>query len=84
MDCRHEYKGYKNDAFSSDPDIFCDIIIQALSENDCSVTDNKEEADYELTLITSTTQRSDGKGQYGIISYYANVKGSLYNRMTRK
>ena len=84
LNCQYELKGYKNDAFSSDPGIFCDIITQALSENQCSVTDNKEEADYELTLITSTTQRSDGKGDYGIISYYANVKGSLYSRMTQK
>jgi len=85
MDCSYEFKGYKDDAFSSDPGILCDIIGQALSENECSVTDNKEEADYELTLTTSTTQRSDGKsGQYSIISYYANVKGSLYNRATQK
>ena len=84
VNCSYEYKGYKDDAFSSNPGIFCDIITQALSENSCVVADNKEEADYELTLITSTTQRSDGSGQYGIISYYANVKGSLYNRLTQK
>ena len=84
VDCSHEFKDYKNDAFSSDPGILCDIITQALSENDCSITENIDEADYELTLVTSTTQRSDGKGQYGIISYYANVRGSLYNRMTQK
>jgi len=84
MNCSHEYKGYKDDAFSSDPNILCDIVAQALSENECSVTDNKNEADYELTLVTSTTQRSDGTGQYGIISYYANVRGTLYNRATRK
>jgi len=84
MDCRHEFKNYKDDAFSSDPEIMCDIIAQALSENECSVTDNRDEADYELTLITSTTQRSDGKGDFAILSYYANVKGSLYNRMTQK
>ncbi|MCL2650269.1 MAG: hypothetical protein FWD60_04475 [Candidatus Azobacteroides sp.] len=85
MDCSYEFKGYKDDAFSNDPGLLCDIIGQALSENECSVTDNKEEADYELTLTTSTTQRSDGKtGQYAILSYYANVKGSLYNRATQK
>jgi hypothetical protein len=84
VDCKYEYKGYKDDAFGSDPGIICDIVKQALSENECSVTDNKEEADYELTLIASTTQRSDGSGQYGIISYYANVRGSLYNRLTKK
>jgi hypothetical protein len=84
VDCKYESKGYKNDAFGHDPGIFCDMITQALSENECSVTDNREEADYELTLITSTMQRSDGSGQYGIISYYANVRGNLYNRLTRK
>jgi len=85
MNCSYEFKGYKDDAFSSDPGILCDIISQALSENDCRVTDNKDEADYELTLITSTTQRSDGKtGQYSILSYYANVRGSLFNRATQK
>jgi len=83
MDCRHEFKNYKDDAFSSDLGILCDIIAQALSENECSVTDNREEADYELTLITSTTQRSDGQAGR-LLSYYANVKGSLYNRMTQK
>ena len=84
MDCSYEFKGYKHDAFSSDPGIFCDILAQVLSENECSVTTNKDEADYELTIITSTTQRSDGKGEYGILSYYANVKGTLYNKLTQK
>jgi hypothetical protein len=84
VDCQYEYKGYKNDAFSEDPGILCDIITQALSENDCSVTEDPTEADYELTLTSSTTQRSDGRGPYGIISYYANVKGALYNRLTGK
>jgi hypothetical protein len=84
IDCKYEYKSYKDDAFSEDPGILCDIITQALSENDCSVVEDPAEADYELTLTAYTTQRSDGKGQYGIISYYANVKGSLYNRLTKK
>ncbi|MDR2126545.1 MAG: hypothetical protein LBP63_06935 [Prevotellaceae bacterium] len=84
VDCKYEYKGYKDDAFSSDPGIICDIVKQALSENECSIVDDDAEADYTLTLATSTTQRSDGKGQYGIISYYANVKGSLYNHLTKK
>ena len=83
MECRHEFKNYRDDAFGSDPGILCDIIAQALTENECSITDNREEADYELTLITSTTQRSDGQGN-NLLSYYANVKGSLYNRMTQK
>jgi hypothetical protein len=84
VDCQYEFKGDQNDAFSSDPGIICDIVKQALSENDCSVVDDDVEADYTLTLIASTTQRSDKKGQVGIISYYANVKGTLYNRMTKK
>jgi hypothetical protein len=84
VDCQYEYKGDKNDAFSSDPNIICDIVKQVLSENDCSVVDDEAEADYTLTLTASTTQRSDKKGQVGIISYYANVKGTLYNRMMKK
>ena len=84
IDSQYEFKNYKDDAFSSDPGIFNEIIKQALSENGCSIVDSKDDADYELTLIMSTTQRSDGSGQFGIISYYANVKGSLFNRMTGK
>jgi hypothetical protein len=84
VDCQYEYKGYKNDAFDSDPGIICDIVKQALSENECSVVDEDDEADYTLTLTAYTTQRSDGSGAHGIISYYANVKGSLYNRLTKK
>jgi hypothetical protein len=84
VDCQFEYKGYKDDAFSADPGILCDIVAQALSENGCSRVDDPEEADFELTLIASTAQRSDGKGPYGILSYYANVRGSLYNRLTGK
>jgi hypothetical protein len=102
VDCEYEYKGYKDDAFSSDPGIICDIVKQALNENECSVVDAdtdaeaeteaetetetgvETEADYTLKLIAYTTQRSDGTGTYGLISYYANVKGSLYNHRTKK
>ena len=84
VDCKYETKGLPHDAFSSDPGILCDIIMQALNENECSVTDNQEEADYELILITSTTQRSTKSERQGLISYYANVWGNLYNRLTRK
>jgi hypothetical protein len=82
--CGWESKGGANDAFTEDPGIICDIVKSALSENDCSVTDNPSEADYKLTLIGSTTQRSDGTRTYGILTYYANVRGSLYNNLTRK
>jgi hypothetical protein len=84
VNCKFEYKGHKDDAFGSDPGIICSIVKQALSENDCSVSDAVAEADYELTLTASTTQRSDGSGEFSIITYYANVKGTLYNRLTRK
>jgi hypothetical protein len=83
-DCRYEFNGYKDDAFSSDPEIICDIIKQALNENECSVVNDEIEADYTLTLIAYTKQRSDGSGDNGIISYYANVKGTLYNHKTKK
>jgi len=85
MNCKYEKRSPKDDAFSRDPGILCDIIAQALVDNECSITENKEEADYELTLITSTTQRSDGKtGVNPILTYYANAKGNLYNRATKK
>ena len=84
VDCRHENRGGKDDAFPSDPDIFYNIIAQAMSENDCIVVSNREEAGYELTIVTSTSQRSDGKGEAAILSYYANVKGSVFNRKTGK
>jgi hypothetical protein len=84
VDCQFERKGGDHDVFAADPGILCDIVKSAVSENDCSVTDNRDEADYELTLIASTTQRSSGSGQFSLISYYANVRGSLYNRLTGK
>jgi hypothetical protein len=84
VDCQFEQKGGVHDVFAGDPGILCDIDKSAISENDCSVTDNRDEADYELTLIASTTQRSSGSGQVSLISYYANVRGNLYNRLTGK
>ena len=61
MNCSYEAKSSEDDALNSGSSIFCNIIAQTLSENECSVTDNKEESDYELTLITSTTHRSNGQ-----------------------
>jgi hypothetical protein len=84
VDCQFEQKGGIHDVFAGDPGILCDIVKSAISENDCNVTDNRDEADYELTLIASTTQRSGGSGQFSLISYYANVRGNLYNRLTGK
>ena len=85
MNCSHEKRSAKDDAFRTDPGILCGIIAQALTENDCAITESREEADYILTLVTSTTQRSDGKtGQFPILSYYANVRGTLLNRATNR
>ena len=53
--CRHKNRNVKDDAFKSNPAILCGIIAQALSENDCSFTENSEVADFVLTLVTSTT-----------------------------
>jgi len=81
LECSYELKNNKEDnAFERDPGIFCDILAQALSENECSVTEKKEEADYILTIITSTTKRHHEK----YIMYYADVKGRLFNCMTQK
>lgn len=85
VNCLYEFKGRKDDdAFSEDPGIICDVVKQALSENGCSIVDDKVEADYTLTFTAYTTQRSDGSGSRGIVSYYANVKGILYNHLTQK
>ena len=84
MNCRLELFGNRNDAFKKDPGILCEIIKQALHEHECIITDDIKQADFELTLITSTTQRSDGTDPFGIISYYANVKGSLYDRSEQR
>jgi len=84
LDCRYVLSGDEDDAFQSDPNIICGIISKALIEKNCSITNSKEDADYELTLIASTSQRTDGKGEHGVISYYANVKGNLYNRQMGK
>ena len=83
--CSHELRGGRNDAFTSDPGVFCDIIAQALTQNDCSITDNLEEADFILALVTSTTMRSDGvTGQFPVLTYFANVRGTLFNRVTNR
>jgi len=84
INCRMEQKGDKNDAFKKDPGILCGIITQALNENECIITKDITKADYELNLITSTTVRSDGNDAYGIISWYANVRGSLFDRHEKK
>lgn len=84
INCQWEQKGIKNDAFKKDPGILCDIITQALNENECIITNDIGKADFELKLITSTTQRSSGNDSYGIISYYANAKVSLYDRTEKK
>jgi hypothetical protein len=84
MDCRHEFKNSKDDAFRTDPRIFCGIITQALSENACHLKSDLNDADYVLTLITSTTQARDGRGEFRVLAYYANVEASLYNRVTKK
>ena len=86
MDCRYEKRSARDDAFGGiDPGILCEVIAQALNENNCSITDSRDEADYILTLITSTTQRSDGKtGLHPILSYYANARGNLFSKATQK
>jgi len=84
IDCRFESNDSNNDVLKNDPGVLCGIITQALSENECIVTNDIKKADFVLTLVTSTTQRSDGNDQFGIISYYANVKGSLYDLTEKK
>ena len=80
VDC--QYKGGRNDAFGRNPGIPCNIIEQALSDkNDFSFTTNKgDAADYDLTIVTSTTQRAGARGGLEI---FANVTGSVHNRLTK-
>ena len=66
------------------PNLICDIISQGLSENGCAITTNSDEADYRITLTASTTQRSNGSERNGVISYYANLQGALFNNLTKK
>lgn len=61
-----------------------DLVKQSLSRQECSIVDDGSEADFILTMTASTSQRSDGSGAYGIISYYANVQGTLKNCHTNK
>jgi hypothetical protein len=84
VDCRLEKKGDGHDVFRNDPGILFDLIVRALNEHQCVIADDVGKADFELILITSTTQRSDGSDPYGIISYYANAKGSLYDRTEKR
>ena len=84
INCQLEQKGAGHDVFTKDPHILCDILTQALNENECQITGDIRKADFELKIITSTTQRSDGNDPYGIISYYANAKCSLYDRAEKK
>lgn len=61
------------------------LVKQALSRQDCSIVERDDAADFVLTMTASTTQRSDGSAAaYGIISYYANVQGTLRNCHTDK
>ncbi|GHV36432.1 hypothetical protein FACS1894178_7650 [Bacteroidia bacterium] len=83
VECRPLWNTGKGDN-AGDPDIVCNMVEQLLTENDCRITDDRNEADYVLLLQPSSTCRSDGSGQYGIISYYANCKGELTNKLTNK
>ena len=55
------------------------MLRAALSEHGCTWVDRPDQADFVLTLKISTSLRSDGSGPYGVISYYANAVGQLYN-----
>ena len=65
-------------------DVVCGNIESLLSSNNCAIVPNILDADYILDLTLSTTQRSDGNNEYGIISYYADVYGKLINTYTDK
>lgn len=65
-------------------DVLTNNISSMLSKNGCVVVSDPDSADYLLNLKASTTQRSDGSDQYGIISYYADISGDLMNVRSSK
>lgn len=82
--CEHRLSNSSDDAFDSDPRILEGIIRQALNEARFQLSDEIETADYVLTLVTSTSERSNNASGFGLTSYYANVDGLLINRRTGK
>lgn len=73
------YPDFKDKAY-----VVKEIVSQILTNNNCTLTDNPDNADYSLHMTASTSQRSDGSGPFGIISYYADVTGKLTNLHTGK
>lgn len=60
-------------------EVVAQMLKSALSERGCTWVDQPDQADFILELKISTSLRSDGSGPYGVISYYANAVGQLYN-----
>ena len=86
MACSFEFRGARHDAFNHDPGILCAIIKRVLEENNVTITTSEDDADFVLTLITSTSRRSERRADNpnSIDSYYANARGMLFNRRTNR
>lgn len=59
------------------PESFLPTLEQALSRAGFAIITDKEGANYILSVSTSTSVRSKPSNGKGLISYYANVKGSV-------
>lgn len=80
--CKWECSEYPQYGHISD--VVRENIETLISSNNCTIVPEVTEADYILELILSTTQRSDGRDEFAIISYYANVVGKLVNTHSKK
>lgn len=75
----YEYPQYTNIA-----NIVKDNICSILSQNNCVIVPNNDEADYVLNLSLSASLRSNGDDTYNIISYYPNISGEFINTTSNK
>jgi len=81
-----EFNGAQHDAFQRDPGIFPTVIKRALEQNNVTITANEADADFILTLVTSTSRRSERRADqpHSIDSFFANASGTLFNRRTNR
>lgn len=84
IDAGYKLSGSEDDAFRSDPHILEKILKSSLSEAQFQISDEIEDADYILKLVTYTSMRSKSTGGFGMISYYANADGVLTSVHTGK
>lgn len=77
IDCQWACSEYEE--YSQNADILKEQVNHLLTENNCTIVNSPDNADFSLFLTAATTMRSNGSGQFGIISYYADITGKLFN-----